>query len=161
MRILRVLIVLLALGGVVDSVLALRIHNQDPSQAPPCAVNATWDCGAVNHSRYAVFPAQSFDEQPGAKKVHVPVALGGIIGYAVIAALALWAPMFWVLQVTEIGFACAAILSYLEAFVIEKWCIYCVWSQGLVAGILLLAAVGLLLESSERRRERPPVMVVR
>ena len=161
MRILRVLIVLLALGGVVDSVLALRIHNQDPSQAPPCAVTANWDCGAVNHSRYAVFPAQSFDEQPGAKKVHVPVALGGIIGYAVIAALALWAPMFWVLQVTEIGFACAAILSYLEAFVIEKWCIYCVWSQGLIAGILLLAAVGLLLESSERRRERPPVMVVR
>ena len=155
------MIALLALGGVVDSVLALRVHNMDPSQAPPCAVNGVWDCGAVNHSRYAVFPAQSFDEQPGSKKLHVPVALGGIAGYALIAVLALWAPMFWVLQVTEIGFACAAILSYLEAFVIEKWCIYCVWSQGIIAGILLLAAVGLMLESSERRRERPPVMVVR
>ena len=158
MRILRVLIALLALGGVVDSVLALRVHNMDPSQAPPCAVNGVWDCGAVNHSRYAVFPAQSFDEQPGSKKLHIPVATGGILGYAAIAVLALWAPMFWMLQIAEIGFACAAILSYLEAFVIEKWCIYCVWSQGLIAAILLLAAVGLLLESRRRRFDRSAVM---
>jgi len=57
----RYLIVLLALAGLVDSVLALRIHMQDPSQAPPCAVTEKWDCGAVNHSRFAVFPAESFD----------------------------------------------------------------------------------------------------
>ena len=161
MRILRVLILLLAVGGVYDSFLALKVHNQDPGQAPPCAVNATWDCGAVNHSRYAVFPAQSFDEQPGSKKLHIPVATLGIAGYVLIAVLALWAPMFWVLTVTEIGFACAAILSYLEAFVIEKWCIYCVWSQGIIATILLLSALGLTLQWRARRFQRSAVMVSR
>ena len=155
MRILRVLIALLAVGGVVDSVLALRIHNQDPSQAPPCAVTANWDCGAVNHSRYAVFPPQSFDEQPGSKKLHVPVAIGGIVGYALLALLALTAPFWLTLQIAEIGFACAAMLSFLEAFVMEKWCIYCVWSQGIIAAILLLAIAGTVMEW---RRRRPVVL---
>jgi uncharacterized membrane protein len=161
MRLLRLLICLLAIGGVVDSVLALRIHNQDPSQAPPCAVTAKWDCGAVNHSRYAVFPAESFDEQPGSHKLHIPVATLGIIGYALIALAALFAPMFWVLQLTEIGFFCAAILSYLEAFVIEKWCIYCVWSQSIIAAILLLSVIGLFLEHRRRRFEHSAVIATR
>jgi vitamin-K-epoxide reductase (warfarin-sensitive) len=47
-----------------------------------------------------------------------------------------------VLQLAEIGFFFAATLTYLEAFVLEKWCIYCLWSQGIVATILLLS-VGL------------------
>lgn len=150
MRILRALIFLLAIGGVYDSVRALAVHNQDPSQAPPCAVTAKWDCGAVNHSRYAVFPAESFDEQPGSHKLHIPVAEIGIVGYALIALGALFAPMFWVLQVAEVGFFAAAMLSYLEAFVIEKWCIYCVWSQSLIAVILVLSIVGTLLARGRR-----------
>ena len=85
----RYLIVLLALAGLVDSVLALRIHMQDPNAAPPCAVTEKWDCGTVNHSRFAVFPAESFDEQPGSKKIHIPVATLGIIGYGLIALTAL------------------------------------------------------------------------
>lgn len=161
MRILRLLIVLLAIGGIVDSYLALRVHNEDPSVAPPCAVNATWDCGAVNHSRYAVFPAQTFDEQPGSKKLHIPVATLGIIGYAGIGILAVFAPMFWVMQLAEIGFACAGMLSYLEAFVIEKWCIYCVWSQGIIATILVLAIIGTVLAYRTRRFEHSAVVAAR
>jgi vitamin-K-epoxide reductase (warfarin-sensitive) len=162
MRILlRVLIVLLAIGGVVDSVRALRVHNQDPSAAPPCAVEGKWDCGAVNHSRYAVFPAESFDEQPGTKHIHIPVATAGIAGYSIIALLALWAPMWLVLQLAEIGCACAAILSYLEAFVIEKWCIYCVWSQGIIATIVVLCILTLLIEHRRKRFTHSAVMASR
>ena len=142
MRIVRLLICLLAIAGVVDSVKALRVHQQDPTAAPPCAVSEHWDCGAVNHSRYAVFPAETLDEAPDSKKVHIPVATGGIVGYSLIALLALWAPWWILLPVVEIGFAGAAMLTYIEAFVMEKWCIYCVISQSLLAAILLLTVVG-------------------
>jgi len=142
----RYLIVLLALAGLVDSVLALRIHMQDPSQAPPCAVTEKWDCGAVNHSRFAVFPAESFDEQPGSKKIHIPVATLGIIGYGLIALTALLDWTWITLHLAEIGFFCAAMLSYLEAFVIQKWCIYCVWSQAIISAILLCAIAAAILK---------------
>lgn len=147
MRILQGLIVLLALGGIIDSSLALRIHLQDPSQAPPCAVSEKWDCGVVNHSRYAVFPAQGVDEDPATShKLHIPVAAIGIAGYLLIAVLAL-AGRFWLtLQAAEIGFACAAMLSYLEAYVMDKWCIYCVWSQGIITTILLLTIATLVVQ---------------
>ena len=148
----RYLIVLLALAGIIDSALALRIHNQDPSTAPPCAVTERFDCGAVNHSRFAVFPPSSFDEDPASKKVHIPVALFGIIGYALIAVLALANRLWLTLQAAEIGFAFASFLSYMEAFVIEKWCIYCLWSQAIITAILLCSIVALLLRGRKRRQ---------
>ncbi len=147
----RVLVAVLALGGLVVSVLALRVHNMDPGAAPPCAVNEHWDCGAVNHSRFAEFPPRSFDEEPGSRKLHVPVATLGIVGYGlmfVFAALGRW----WiVLQMAEIGFAAACMLTYLEAFVLEKWCIYCVWSQTIVTALLLTTIVALILRRRELR----------
>ncbi len=147
----RFLIALLAIAGIVDSSLALRIHYQDPSQAPPCAVTEQWDCGAVNHSRFATFPPSSFDEAPGSKKTHIPVALFGIVGYALIGGLALANRLWLTLQAAEIGFAFAAFLSYMEAYVIEKWCIYCVWSQGIIAAILLCTIVALVLQHRSKR----------
>jgi vitamin-K-epoxide reductase (warfarin-sensitive) len=157
----RYLIVLLALGGLIDSVLALRIHMQDPNAAPPCAVTEKWDCGTVNHSRFAVFPAESFDEQPGSKKFHIPVATLGIIGYALIAVAALADRMWLTLQLAEIGFFCAAMLSYLEAFVIQKWCIYCVWSQGIIALILVCSIVAVVLKHNRTRRISHSAVVAR
>jgi uncharacterized membrane protein len=148
----RFLISLLALAGLAVSVLALRVHNMDPNAAPPCAVNERWDCGTVNHSRFAVFPPRSFDEDASSKKLHIPVAAIGILGYAAMAVLALLGRFWIVLQLAEIGFAAACFLSYLEAFVIEKWCIYCVWSQGLVTAILLATIVALVQGSGRRRQ---------
>jgi uncharacterized membrane protein len=140
----RFLIALLAVAGLVVSVLALRVHNMDPNAAPPCAVSEHWDCGAVNHSRFAVFPPRSFDENPNAKG-HLPVAVVGIAGYALIVILALFNRLWIVLHLAEFGFMCACFLSYLEAFVMEKWCIYCVWSQVLMTGILLATALAVIL----------------
>ena len=148
----RFLIAVLAIAGLIDSVLALRIHYQDPSQAPPCAVSEKWDCGTVNHSRFAVFPAESFDETPGAHHLHIPVAAIGIAGYALIAVLALANKLWWTLQAAEIGFAFAAFLSFMEAYVIEKWCKYCLWSQAIIAAIVLCTIIALVLRHRRERR---------
>jgi uncharacterized membrane protein len=145
----KYLVALLALAGLVVSVMGLRIHNMDPAKAPPCAVSEHWDCGSVNHSRFAVFPARTFDEAPG--KFHIPVATVGIIGYAVIGALALLECWWWVFETAQLGFMCASSLSYLEAFVMEKWCIYCVWSWGIMATILVLT-IGWLVYRRRGRR---------
>ncbi len=149
MRPLRFLIALLAVAGLVVSALALRVHLQDPNAAPPCAISEHWDCGAVNHSRFAVFPPRGFDEELNSKG-HLPVAIAGIAGYLLIALLALFRWDFWAFQITQIGFFCALMLTFLEKYVLEKWCIYCVWSQCLLAAMLLLAAVNLW---TSRRRE--------
>lgn len=157
----RFLIALIALAGLIDSVLALRIHMEDPSQAPPCAVTAKWDCGTVNHSRFAVFPAEpppSFDAAPPPKRFSIPVATLGIIGYALIAIAALADKLWLTLQLSEIGFFCAGMLSYLEAFVIEKWCIYCVWSQIFITAALLCTIAALILKHRRKRFEHSAVV---
>ena len=147
----RYLIVLLALAGLIDSALALRIHLQDPNAAPPCAVTEVWDCGSVNHSRFSVFPPTGFDDAPGSKKVHIPVAIFGIIGYALIGVLALMDHLWATLQAAEIGFAFAAFLTFMEAYVIQKWCIYCVYSQAIIAAILLATIAALLMRHRRTR----------
>jgi uncharacterized membrane protein len=127
----------------------------DPSQAPPCAVTEKFDCGAVNHSRFAVFPPRSFDE-PATGGRHIPVAAIGIIGYLVIAALALSGNWWLTFLTALVGFMCAGFLSFLEAYVLEKWCIYCLWSQGLLTAILVISGGALALRwmRSARSRER-------
>ena len=82
------------------------------------------------------------------------VATIGIAGYSIIAILALFGRWWIVLQLAEIGFFSDAMLSYLEAFVLQKWCIYCVWSQGIITAILLATIVAILL----RRRRRAQAM---
>src|SRR5882672_3956422 len=117
----KYLIALLAVVGIVVSAMALRVHYMDPAAAPPCAVTEKFDCGAVNHSRFAVFPPRTFDEDPKAG-AHIPIAALGIAGYALIAVLALAGWWWLTFQTSLIGFMCAAFLSYLEAYVLEKWC---------------------------------------
>ena len=144
----KFLLTALALMGVWVSILALRVHNQAPGDAPPCAVTEKFDCGAVNHSRFAVFPPRTFDEPANAK--HIPIAILGIIGYSVMALAALFG-RFWVLfHLAEIGFMMAAFLTYLEAYVLQKWCIYCLWSQAIVASLLVLTGLTLLVRSMRR-----------
>jgi vitamin-K-epoxide reductase (warfarin-sensitive) len=146
----KYLIALLAVVGIIVSTMALRVHYMDPAQAPPCAVTEKFDCGAVNHSRFAVFPPRTFDEDPKAG-YHIPIAMFGILGYAVIGVLALMSRWWLLFEVTQIAFLFAAFLSYIEAYVLQKWCIYCLWSQGIITAILLLSITSLIL----RRRQHP------
>jgi uncharacterized membrane protein len=133
----KYLIALLAVAGIVVSTMALRVHYMDPSQAPPCAVTEKFDCGAVNHSRFAVFPPRTFDEDPKGGS-HIPIAMFGIVGYAAIGVLALMGRWWLTFEFAQIAFLFALFLSYIEAYVLQKWCIYCLWSQGIITAILLL-----------------------
>jgi uncharacterized membrane protein len=86
----------------------------------------------------------------------VPVAIFGIVGYLLIGVLALANRPWLTLQTSEIGFGFAAFLTYMEDYVIEKWCVYCLWSQGIIAAILLCTIVWLFLNHRQRRAAVSP-----
>jgi len=122
----RFLIAFLALAGIVVSTLALRVHYSNDVQ--PCDINAHWDCGIVNHSRYAEIH-------------HIPVAAIGIAGYFVLGLLALLRRRGYALGAALIGLGFALYLTNIEAHKLEVWCLYCVISQGIIALITLFALV--------------------
>jgi len=135
-KLLTFFIVVLCLAGVVISGMALGEHyNTKPS---PCSINDRWDCGIVNHSPYAV--------------VHgVPVALVGIVGYSLLAAVAGRLP--WLTAM----FAVAALiftlrLTWIEWKVLGVWCIYCVSSQVVIAIVFFLVLASARLSLRHRRR---------
>ena len=120
----RYLLAILAIAGIVVSVLALRVHNS--TETAPCSINEKWDCGIVNHSPYAEIRG-------------VPVAAIGIAGYLLIGILALLRRRGLLLTAALIGMAFALYLTNIEARVLGVWCLYCVISQGIIAVIALLA----------------------
>ncbi|HVW79181.1 MAG TPA: vitamin K epoxide reductase family protein [Alloacidobacterium sp.] len=122
----RYIIALLAIVGIAVSTLALRIHYS--MDAPPCDINAHWDCGIVNHSRYSVIHG-------------IPVAAIGIAGYAVIALFALTRRYWLLLAASVAGLAFALYLTSIEARVLQIWCLYCVMSQTIIALITLLSII--------------------
>jgi|SRR5579883_1136987 vitamin-K-epoxide reductase (warfarin-sensitive) len=135
LREMRVLLVLFALVGITVSTLALRVHYSTDVQ--PCDINAHWDCGIVNHSRYSV--------------VHgVPVAAFGMAGYAVIALLALTRRYGLALAAAIVGLAYSLYLTSIEARVLQVWCLYCVISQIIIAVITLLAVLAVFRYRSVR-----------
>lgn len=124
-KILTVLIVIVCLVGVVDSSLALGEHYNTGSS--PCSINSVWDCGEVNHSAYAVMRG-------------VPVAIVGIVGYALLGVLAGRFP--WITVLTALaGLIFSLRLTWLEWRRLQVWCIYCVISQGIIVIIFSLAVV--------------------
>ncbi len=150
----RWLIAFLALVGVVAAALALREHYRTEGQSP-CSINEKWDCGAVNKSRFAsiggVFDqltnrsaVPSDDAKPRFEAIRkIPVADVGIAGYILLGLLALmrrWR-LLAAAAVLALGFSCY--LAYIEKYILEKWCIYCVISWGIISVITLLSLVAL------------------
>lgn len=120
----RYLIAILAIAGIVVSVLALRVHYS--TKMAPCSINEKWDCGIVNHSPYAVM-------------FGVPVAGIGVTGYLLMCLLALTRKRTLLLLATLVGMAFALYLTNIEAKVLGVWCLYCVISQAIIAAMCLLA----------------------
>jgi vitamin-K-epoxide reductase (warfarin-sensitive) len=134
---LRYFLILLALGGVLVSALAWHVH--DSTGAEPCDINAHWDCGVVNHSRFAVFHG-------------IPVAAIGLVGYALIGLLALLKKYQLTLIATLIGCSYALYLTSIEARVLQVWCLYCVISQALIACLLLLSVIPAIHQRPRKNR---------
>jgi uncharacterized membrane protein len=120
----RYLIAILALAGVVVSVLALRVHFS--TDTAPCSINEKWDCGIVNRSPYSVV-------------MGIPVAAIGIAGYLALAGLALTRQrtLTFLGSLTGLGFA--LYLAHIERDVLMVWCEYCVISLGIIALITTLS----------------------
>jgi len=144
----RFLILILALAGVLVSALALHVHHS--TGVEPCDINAHWDCGTVNRSSYAtvngilwhlrasMHPDADYGTAP---RTGFPVALAGILGYALIALFAFLRQraVTLILSLGALGFA--LYLSNIEAHVLGVWCLYCVISQCLIALIVLLSLI--------------------
>lgn len=120
----RYVILILALAGIVVSVLALRLHYS--TGTAPCDINEHWDCGIVNHSSFAVI-------------ANVPVAAIGIAGYLVLGLLGVARQRFATFLGAFVGFLFAFRLSMIEQYGLGVWCLYCAISQSIIALILLLS----------------------
>lgn len=130
-KIMQYVLAALALAGVVVSVQALRVHYSTDTQ--PCSINEKWDCGVVNHSRFAEIE-------------HVPVAAIGIAGYLVLAGLALARQRFLLFLSALVGLGFALRLTFIEEYALEVWCLYCVSSQVIISVITLLSLGWLTVE---------------
>jgi vitamin-K-epoxide reductase (warfarin-sensitive) len=114
----------LAILGLIVSILALRVHYSNDLE--PCDINSHWDCGIVNHSRYA-------------EVLHIPVAAIGIAGYLALAVLALAERRLLTLLASATGCVFALYLTSIEYFHLQVWCLYCVISQLAIALIVILS----------------------
>ncbi len=131
-RLLFVAIAILALAGMVISVVSLQRHYAKSATAF-CEVGEKFNCDIVNRSEYSSL-------------MGIPVAGIGIVGYGVLFALAtvyrarVETPLR-LLVAALAGLAFALYLTYVEGYVLETWCILCLSSLALIAMITVLAAV--------------------
>jgi uncharacterized membrane protein len=138
-RILAV-IALLAVAGIAVSAMSLY-HHYGTDKSSYCDFGQTFNCDIVNRSIYSVV-------------MGIPVALIGILGYAVLLGLATLyrgkreTPA--VLLLTSLaGLGFALYLTYVERFVLAVWCVLCLSSLAAISGIAVLAVV---LAVQQRRR---------
>jgi uncharacterized membrane protein len=100
-----------------------------------CVQGGAWDCGGVQSSIYSRIGP-------------VPVAVLGLIGYlAILLVLAFErsVPLFasrgklFVFAMTLFGIVMSGYLTVIEAFVLHKWCIWCVGSALVMALMFILS----------------------
>jgi len=132
----RSLIAILALAGAVVSALALQVHYSTATE--PCDINAKWDCGIVNHS-------------PFAEVLHIPVAALGIVGYLAMGGLALARRRRMLAALALIALGFSLYLTYIEKYVLEVYCIYCVTSLGIIVLTTALSLVWAIKAASAKQ----------
>jgi vitamin-K-epoxide reductase (warfarin-sensitive) len=126
-------IALLSCAGVVVSSVSLY-HHYGTSKSSFCDFGNSFNCDMVNRSIYSTVAG-------------VPVALLGVLGYAVLLCLSsiyrtkAETPVM-LLIASVVGLVFAFYLTYIEAFVLATWCILCLSSLAL---ILLIAGFSALL----------------
>ena len=131
-RFLFVAIGILAVAGIAVSAVSLQRHYARSATAF-CDVGEKFNCDIVNRSEYS-------------SVMGIPVAGIGIVGYGVLLALATLyrsraeTPLR-LLMAAVVGLGFALYLTYIEAYVLDAWCILCLSSLGLIMSITVLAGV--------------------
>jgi uncharacterized membrane protein len=134
----KYLLFILAVFGLVVSSLALREHYRTYGDSP-CSINERWDCGVVNHSRYAMLGP-------------IPVATVGMLGYILMAALAFLRKFRLLIVPTFAGFAFSLYLANIEKNVLGVWCVYCVISLGIIS-LMSFLDLGVVIAGMGQKRE--------
>lgn len=134
-RILFFVIAALAFGGVVVSAISLQRHYAK-SATQFCDFSQRFSCDVVNRSEYSSI-------------VGIPVAAIGVAGYGVLLALATFLrgrgeTPNRLLGAAFAGLVFALYLTYIEARVLDTWCILCLISLALIS---LIAALAVLLKA--------------
>jgi vitamin-K-epoxide reductase (warfarin-sensitive) len=159
----RWLIAFLALAGIVAAILARKEHYRTEG-ASPCSINERWDCGIVNKSRFATIGGvfdkltnrntiPSDDAKPQFEAIrNILVADVGIAGYFLLSLLALLRRWRLLATAAVLAFGFSCYLAYIEKYILEKWCIYCVISLGIITLIMLLSLTALGMDWRRTRQ---------
>jgi uncharacterized membrane protein len=131
-RTLFLAIAILAGLGMLVSAVSLQRHYAKSASAF-CDVGEKFNCDIVNRSEYS-------------SVMGIPVAGIGVVGYGALLALATVYPVrpetpLRLLAAAMAGLGFALYLTYVEGYVLETWCILCLSSLGLIAGITVLAGM--------------------
>ena len=132
---LRITMIVLALIGL--GISGYLSYSELSEQPLACVESGALDCNAVQNSVYS-------------KLLGVPVAVLGLGGYlAILGILALEDRISFlmdygrtlVFSMTMFGVLFSGYLTYIEAFVLEKWCQYCIASALVIASLFTLGGI--------------------
>ena len=106
----------------------------DASYTSPCDLNATFSCSTVYMSRFGSFAG-------------VPVALGGVIWFGLVALIAGFAKPGqasaaaggYIFGLATIGLAVILYLGYASFFILKTGCVLCMGTYAAVLGIFVIA----------------------
>lgn len=143
--ILTVALLVLAIAGTAIS--AYLAYENSQGKSGVCTI--AHGCSTVQQSKYG-------------KILGIPISMPGLGLYMVLAASAAivlsnyrgWRPYATLAGFygSFFGFAFSVYLTYLEAFVIDAWCIYCITSALFLTALTAGWGVNLASEVRERRR---------
>lgn len=144
----KYVLLILAVFGMVVSALALREHYREYGDSP-CSINEHWDCGVVNHSKYALVggAVPALKAMPGL--AGLPVATAGIIGYVLMAVLGWFRSYRTLLVFCGAGLGFSLYLATIEKNILGVWCIYCVISLGIIS-LMSLLDLGVVIAGAMR-----------
>lgn len=135
-RIALPIVALLAIAGVAIAGYLTAVHFADQ----PIVCSSIGDCELVNSSEYA-------------KLAGVPVAVFGLTAYAALLALA---AASWLRRDATLlmlawgvalgGFAFSMYLTYIELYVLDAICVWCVGSASVMTAIFVVLSVSVWME---------------
>jgi uncharacterized membrane protein len=138
----RLIILSLAIAGVAVAAASMWFHFKlltDASYISPCDVNDTFNCSQVYLSPYGAVRG-------------IPVALGGVAWFGLVAMIAGFANTSgessksspagaYIFALSTIGLAVVLSLGYTSMFVLKTYCLLCLGTYACVIGIFIASGV--------------------
>jgi uncharacterized membrane protein/protein-disulfide isomerase len=134
----RLLILVFAVAGLAFAGSSAWVHYKlvtQPAYVSPCDINATFSCTEVYRSQYGTIRG-------------VPVAIGGVIWFALVGLLAAFArpgdrndpSSAYVFSLATVGLGAIIYLAYASYFVLKMGCVLCIGTYVSVIGIFIVSS---------------------